>query len=455
MRRVIIAISVIALAAAIAPPAAASQSTIAFGVARTLTPADIAKRLGAVSPNYSVEIFPDYRSDWILCSTRNPSKPMVFSGMDTEIRVGFPRPGRIINPVNQSIFQFSTTEKARQAFETVQTRVKRCVDTVTDASDPTDEFQFSRTSAYSNGTVTAVPNVPTVFVNEDFTYTAGGSDDGNVSQDSFTTYSLVNDAIIAVSFQRSPIGSITKKERKGVDNTTAAAIRNYQRTSAPKPRSLQASYAYGVDHFITPRDVPAVLIRPKGASVGSTNLNAKQGRLFLCDPQGIQFSDDADTAPFVGINAARVEMSSNITNNKSKEVQQTVYGFATEKKARKAFTRMEKAAKGCTRTTTSTETGEGDGDGQPFSVTFERTYTNATDPAVTVNNVPSIALGSRLTVRENSTSQTSTSSSYGLLTLVGSNIMSLTFERENAVSAKQRAATQELANAAVKKWLAN
>jgi hypothetical protein len=455
MRKAIIIVSAIALTAVMAPPASATQSSIGFGVARTLTPGDIAKRLGAFSPGYSVEVFPNYTSDWQLCSTRNPNKPMVFGGMNTEIRAFFNRPSGTSTPVLQSILTFPSAQKAQEAFATVQTRVKRCTDTIVDKSEPGDEFVFERSSAYSHGTMNAVANTSTVYVFEDFTFTVGGPGAEVSSEDSFTTYSLVNDAILAVSFRRPAANTITNKERKGVENTTAAAIRNYQRRTPPKPRSLQSTYTFGVDHFITPKDVPVRLIRAKNAQIGSINLEDKRGRLFLCDPQNIQFSDDANTAPFIGITAARTEMKTSVTNNSGREVQQVAYDFGTNKKARKAFAAMQKEVTKCTGTTTSRESGEGDGDGQPFSVTFERTYTNASAPEVSVKNVPSIALGSRLVVKDDNSSESSTSSSYTLLTLTGSTVLSLTYERANNISAKQRTATQELAKTAIATWQKN
>ncbi len=437
MRRIAFAVlTVFALIVGVTAPAASAEprSDYVYGAEHMLAARDIASTLGDYLGTFDLEVWPDYRSDFTLCSTASGALTTI-SGTQTEFAGYYWRKddgerARVV----ESVYQFASVKAAANAFRTLQRKAVLCADMIED-TDEAGNVTF--VTVNSNGKLAAVAGVPTVYVHEDFTNVL---DDGKV-YDTFSTYSLVDDGIVQVSFRRDVDGSLTPAETQGVRATTRAAIRAWERSRAPARRSLAANYGYAVGHVISPADVPTTLGRQKLAR--PLRLSAQTDRIFLCDPQGIQYSDDSQTGPYVGITVPRIQVDNALQSRADPGVQQTVYEFPTVGAARSAFRSMQRQAVRCTGTTTTTSEGDG------TSVTIQRTYRAGREAAVKVAGVPSIVIAGSQLVTGPELDTPSESYSYKLLSLSRANIMVMEVSKSSAITSKERRSTQQLAQRAI------
>jgi hypothetical protein len=442
------------LAATIGAPALANPAkdtkAITFGVGHSLTPADVAPALGSYRSNYSVGIYRNYTSTWTLCSLNTSEGNSSFSGMDTELRVRMPRERKSSEQnLSQSIFQFSSAAKAKQVFTKVQRDVKRCRGEFTDSADfgaPEEATLWRNT--YTNGTLSAVSGVPTVYVNHDWTRTIGSTVVNRV--DEFATYSLVNDAIIGVLYSRSPDGQLSAKEREGARLTTKAAITNYQRTTGPKAGSIQSRFTQNFSALIDAQDIPNSLgSKWVDGGTGTTSLQSQRQRIWLCDPKNEQYGETANTTPFIGITAAPVQATTSFTSRTGRQagVSETILDFGTSQVARQAFTRMQQQAKRCDGVTRQNISGVGGESGEQWSGTTTLTY-RVGSPRIT-GNTASIAINATNAIAIPAGSAPQTSGQYTVYTLSGSRVVVITVSQGAPVSASQQSGAQELSKRAV------
>jgi len=443
-RQFIISLAGISLGAAtLASPSLATPpsdtDTVVFGIGHSLTPGNIAPSLGSYRAAYDGGAFRNYTSSWTACSFDSGDRFVAFSGMNTEIRLRFaPQKRASKQGMSQSIFQFPSQAAANRTFTKLQKDIKQCRGATSDAmgSDSPEDATLWRGN-YSNGTLNAVSGVPTVYVDYDWTRTIGSTVANRV--DEFSTYSLVGDAIIGVFYERSPEGKASAREREGARVTTRAAIRNYQRSTPPSPTSVQGRFARNTAAFVGPKDVPAAL--------GSRwvdqdiSLTATGDRIWLCDPDNIQFADPGTPGRFIGIKASPVQVSTSLEGPRN-DVGQGIYDFASVREANAAFTRMTSEAKRCSGTTRQNVSGVGGEDGQPFSGTITRTYQVAR-PSVS-GNAPSIAITFRQTSEIPTGSAPDTFGEYDVYTLDGARIVLVRVYESRPVSVQQRSAAHEL-----------
>lgn len=442
------AVAALALVASIQPALASERQAINAAVASSLTPANIAPGLGRYKPTFSGDIFRDYQSDWVLCSLRDPDRFVSFRGMDTEVRTFFaPRTAGSPQGVQQSQFLFSSARAAQREFDQLQRNAKQCTGSSTerfDGDDPGDSIEWQ--STLSNGTMRAVANIATITVENDWNRALGG--DVDLRQDEFSTYSRVGDAIIRVTYQRSPNGSLTVAERRAVRATTKAAIENYQRQAAPRAGSIQGRFANSTASLIEERDIPASLGSRKSLTPQDIRLTSGRDRIWLCDTEGTQFSDDAPSVPFAGITSNPVQVSSSYDRNRDGSISELILDFASAKRAERAFAQMRTQAKKCNGSFPEQIEGAGDGDGVPFSGVITRAFTT-TEKKVT-GSAPSIAIETQITSDIPAAGPATTSGLYQVLTLSGSRVVWVNFTSESPTTAKEKAGVEQLSVIAVR-----
>ena len=443
----IAAVTSLALIATGQPAQATERQSIDSAVASSLTPAKIEASLGRYKAAYSGQIFRNYGSDWTLCSLRDPDRFLVFSGMDTEVRTFFtPRSADSQQGVQQSQFLFASPAAAQRSFTKLQRNAKKCTGTSTeriDSDDAADSLEWQ--STLSNGTMNAVAGVATVTVENDWSRATGGEVD--FRQDEFSTYSRVGDAIIRVTYQRSPNGSLSSSERRGVQGTTKSAIEAYQRQSMPAAGSIQGRFARGVSALIDVSDIPASLGARKNFSAQDMRLDSQRMRIWLCDTEGKQFDDDAATAPFIGVTANPVQTSAEYDSNRGAGVTETIMDFASTQRAERAFAQMRSEAKKCTGSFPEQIDDVADDTGEVFSGVITRTFANS-EKKVT-GSAPSITIDSRITADIPAAGPATTTGAYDVLTLAGSRVVWVRFSTEQAINAKQKKGVEELSVSAV------
>jgi hypothetical protein len=443
-KRVFVAIAGLSVTvASLASPAIASPEAnakaVVFGIGHSLTPADIAPALGSYRAAYDGTAFRNYTSTWSVCSFDSGDRSVGFSGMNTEIRLRFvPQQRSSKQRMGQSIFQFSNPAAAKRTFAKLQKDVKGCRGTTTDAvgsDNPEDAILWS--GNYSNGTLNAVASAPTIYVDYDWTRTLGSTVANRV--DEFSTYSLVGDAIIGVFYQRTPDGKATAKEREGARVTTAAAIRNYQRSTPPKSTSVQGQFAANSAALVGQKEIPSTL--------GSRwvdqdiSLTATAEQIWLCDPDNIQFAEPGTTGRFIGIKASPVQVRTSVDGPRN-GVGQAIYEFKDARAASAAFSQMANQAKRCAGTTRQDVSGVSDEDGQPFSGSITRSY-QVTRPSVSANT-PSIAITLRQSVVIPAGSTPNVFGEYDIYTLDGARIALVQVYASRPISAQQRSGALDL-----------
>ena len=446
---VLAAAASLVLVAAGAPAHASDRQAIDRAVATSLAPGDIAPALGAYKATYSGTVFENYQSTWTVCTPSNPNRAASFEGMDTEVRIFFAKKNESSKQsTQQSLFLFATPAAAREAFTKAQTQSRRCTGSSTErieSDDPSDVIEWQ--STLSNSAMNAVSGVPTFTVTNDWTRAIGG--DVDVRQDEVNSFSLVNNAIIRVEYRRSPDGSPTKKEMRGLQATTKAAIENYQRQRAPRRGSVQARFATSTASLVGVRDIPASLGRQRAWNSEEMQLESGRDRIWICDPEGNQFSDEGATAAFAGITSNPVRVSASFDRNRDGSLSQVIMDFGSTQRAQRAFAELQTQAQKCKGTFTQNIEGAGDGDGEAFSGTLTRRYTVG-EKRIS-GSTPSITIENRLTSDIPVVGPPTTSGAYDVWTLSGSRVVWLVFTSEAPTTAKQRAGVEELTATAVGK----
>lgn len=444
----VVAAASFVLAALSQPAMASEREAIDAAVASSLTPASIAPSLGKYKAAYSADVYRDYQSDWTLCSLSDPDQFVVFGGMDTEVRTYFaPQSANTSRGVQQSQFLFASPSAAKLAFGKLQRNAKKCSGSsseLVDGDDPSGSIEWQ--STLTNGTVRAVPGVPTVTVQNDWTQALGGN--VNLRQDEFSTYSLVGEAILRVTYQRTPDGSLSGAERRGARITTKAAIEKYQRQVAPKAGSIQGRFANATASLIEVRDIPSSLGSKKSFRPEQIRLASDRARIWLCDTAGDQFSDDANTVPFAGITSNPVRVEAEYDRARTATVTEKILDFATAQRAERAFTQLRTQAKKCNGSFPETIDGASDDTGEAFSGVLTRTFT-AKEKKVT-GTTSSITIESQITSDIPVAGPATTTGAYEVLTLSGAQVVWVRFDAQSPTTAKQRTGVEQLSDAAVR-----
>lgn len=435
-------------ATALAVPAVASErQVIDRAIGHTLTPAAIAPALGKYKARYTGTALRGYKSTWSVCSLKNPSRFAGFEGMHTEVRMSFtPQRKGVPQGVAQSLFLFASPAEAMKTFQKLQRDIRRCSGSYSDRFDAGGDLgeRVSRAKV-SNGTMQAVPGITTLTVEND--WSTEWSDIPAFRQDEFGTYSLVNDAIVFVRYQRSPGGTVTASEKRGVQATTKAAVERYQSRFAPKSGSIQAAFAADSARSIDKRDIPASLGKQSAIKPGELFLTSARDRIWLCDLEGKRYSDDGDTAPFIGITSDPVTVSNYHSTGKGAYVQEVTLDFGTTQRAAKAFKDLRTQAKRCNGVSRQQVSGSDDETGEPYSGVITRNY--KVSEAAIAGALPSIVLDWQFTVQIPSTERPKPSGTYEVLTVQGSRVVWLTYGRDGVLSGTEKAGVRDLTQTAV------
>lgn len=425
------------------PAGASEREAIDRGVSHSLTPALIAPGLGSYSSTYGGTVYQNYTSTWTVCSLSNPDRSAGFEGMDTEIRLGFSAKDK--KSVSESLFLFSSAAAAKKTFTKLQRDIKKCSGTSLERNDLGGDLGVIEWQArVSHGTMNAVSGVPTLTVDNDWSNT---TDVSEFRQDEFSTYSLVDDAIVAVTYRRSPGGSASAGEKRGAQVTTKAAIEKYQGRLPVKTGSIQASYSRSTAALIDKSDVPTSLGASSTIKADQIDLESSKRRIWMCDPEGKQFSDEANTVPYIGITSNPVTVSSEYSAGKSGYVSEAIMDFGSMAKAEKAFADMQKQARSCNGTFTEQVSGTDDESGAPFSGTITRAI--SVSKADVAGSTPSIVIDSQTRVQVPATDPARSTSQYEVITLSGSRVVWMKYGKDNQIAAKQKASVRELAQTAV------
>lgn len=446
------AVAITAGMLAVPASAASNQEAITFGIGHSLTPADVAPALGRYRAPYDGQVYPNYRSTWSVCSLGLSGSGVGFDGTETEIRLRFiPVSAASKQNLSQSIFQFTSAAKAKNTFAKLQRDVRGCTGSFSTTPDPDAPANMPTwAGSYTNGTLNAAAGVPTIYVDYDWTRSLGNQVEDRVNE--YSTYSLVNNAIIGVFYQRTPDGKATAREREGARVTTRSAIGNYQRQAAPKAATIQGRFATNSAALLNPKDVPAAL--GKRWKIEDQRFDATRQRIWICDPRGVQFGDANDqparARDFYGVTADPAQVVRSLGGG-ANDIQQAIYDFGSSAKAKSAFTRLQRDAKRCNGTTVESFSGAGDGDGEPFAGTTSRTYRNAADPAVVVNGTPAISVDLRQVTAFTTGQPTGSFGVFGLWVLDGQRVVfvNLYGASGKTITNAQRAGVQELAKRAV------
>lgn len=421
------------------PATATERGAIDRGVARSLTPSLIASSLGNYGTDYDGSVYRNYKSTWTVCSLTSPDRSAGFEGMDTEIRLAFSAKNN--KGVSQSIFLFPSASAAQKTFTTLQRDVKKCSGSSTETNNFGDSAgTIEWKSRVTNGSMQAVAGVPTVTVDNDWSRTSDGT---TFRQDEFSTYSLVDDAIVAVTYRRSAGGSANSSEIAGVKATTKAAIEKYLGRLPVKAGSLQASYATNTASLIDKGDIPRTLGAQSTIKADQIDLMSGKRRIWLCDPKGQQFSDDSNKVSFIGITSDPATVSGEYSLGRSAGLTETILDFRSPSKASTAFSTMQKRVASCSGAFTETVSGNDDETGAPFSGTITRTY--GVTEADVAGKSASIVIDSRVQVQIPATDPGTVTSQYDVLTLAGSRVVWVTYNADNDISAKQKAAVRDVA----------
>jgi hypothetical protein len=222
---VLLAATAIAASAIVAAPSAVAYNKDAYTSAagRMLESKKIPKVLGT------------YRSD--LNFYASASRPQIYLCNTATANISVPGAKYVFganyenavkkSPKNVSfnIYQFSSSKSAINVFRTVERQAKRCTGSQSDSSTDDDGVTYSWQANLQNGKVkeVSVVGVQSVFVNAD--YESGSSDqDQKYLSDTYTLYTLVNDAIIATTFTNANESALTPAERKGVHQLAFNAV---------------------------------------------------------------------------------------------------------------------------------------------------------------------------------------------------------------------------------------
>lgn len=449
-RTVFVSLAAVALTAtSLAAPANASErQAIDRAIGHTLTPALIAPALGKYKVAYSGTAFRGYESTWGVCSLENPARSAGFKGMHTEVRMSFtPKRKGVPQGVGQSIFLFASSADASKTFQKLQRDVKRCSGSFTEREESGGSLgELIFQSKVSNGTMQAVPGITTLTVENDWSSEWSGA--SAFRQDEFATYSLVNDAIVLVRYQRSPGGSASAAEKRGAQATTKAAIERYQSRFAPKSGSIQATFAAGAARSLDRRDIPASLGKQSAIKPGELYVTSGRDRIWLCDLEGKRYTDDGDTAPFIGITSDPVTVSNYfMTGKNGRYVQEVILDFRSSQRAASAFKDLRAQAKRCNGIARQQISGSDDETGEPFDGVITRNY-KVSEKSI-AGTSPSIVLDWQFTVQVPSTEPARPSGTYETWTLQGSRVVWLYFGREGVVTAQEKAGAEQLTKTAV------
>jgi hypothetical protein len=136
-----------------------------------------------------------------------------------------PKQERSDKSVNVSVYQFASSTAAIKAFRSLEREAKKCTGKQTDSNTSDDGVTYSWSKNVTNGKVPSVKvvGVESIFINND--YESGSSDsDKTFLSDTYTVYSLVNDAVIGTSFYLDNASSLTKAQQRAANQLAFSAI---------------------------------------------------------------------------------------------------------------------------------------------------------------------------------------------------------------------------------------
>ncbi len=209
---------------AVAPSAVAyNKDAYAFAAGHMLESKDIPKALGTYRPAIDFNASGD-RPVMYLCSLK-----------DGNVRVGGAKFAFAANynntvrnsprQVNVTVYQYGSSKAAITGFRAVEREAKRCTGAQGDSNTSDDGVTFSWTSNLQNGKVkdVKVAGVESVFINSDYENGSTDSDQKFLS-DSYSVYTLVNNAIIVSLFNNNNANTLTPAERKGANQLAFNAV---------------------------------------------------------------------------------------------------------------------------------------------------------------------------------------------------------------------------------------
>lgn len=212
---------------AVAPSAVAyNKDAYAFAASHMVESKSIPKALGTYRPAMFFNASGD-RPEMYLCSLKDGKDGNVrvrgaryaFSADYTNTVRTSPR------QVNINVYQFASSKAAITGFRAVEREAKRCTGSQSDSNTSGDGVTFSWTSNLQNGKVkgVTVAGVESVFINSDY---ANGSTDSDQKflSDSYSVYTLVNDAIIVSLFINNNETTLTRAERRGANQLAFNAV---------------------------------------------------------------------------------------------------------------------------------------------------------------------------------------------------------------------------------------
>jgi hypothetical protein len=215
----------LALGVVAAAPAVAAYDKKAYSYAAThmVEAKQIPKALGTYKPGIFFNASTGAQEIY-LCSVGDTD--IRIRGAKMNFMAGYAsKQDRSDKSVNVSVYQFASSSAAIKAFRALERESKKCTGKQADSSTSDDGVTYSWTKNVTNGKVPSVTivGVESIFINND--YESGSSDsDEKFLSDTYTVYSLVNDAVVATSFYLDNASSLSKAQQRAANLLAFRAV---------------------------------------------------------------------------------------------------------------------------------------------------------------------------------------------------------------------------------------
>lgn len=221
MKKLVAAGAAALIAVGMAAPAQAyDRDGYAYAASHMIGYTDIPKSLN-VKRGASFNANPSHGKNYV-CSSE--SKTVEYAGGVHQFSMGYE--GRKSAGVNVNVTQYATASKAIKAFDQLKKGLKECAGSKSGSQTFDDGSTDSWSSLTTTGNVplVTVAGVQSVFQNQNYDDVTTGEYGGRYTSDTYTVYTLVDDAIINTNFYTGSELNMTTKQRKAVNQVAFNAV---------------------------------------------------------------------------------------------------------------------------------------------------------------------------------------------------------------------------------------
>jgi hypothetical protein len=219
------ALSTVAVSLVVAAPAQAyDRDAYVYAAGHMVRSGDIPAALGDFGQRMSFNASPSGNTLY-LCAIGEKEVTAPGGAYSYSAYFNEPQKGGNGNSLSTSVTTYASAQKAISAFETLQKRITNCKGATTQTWSDDDGTTETSSSLTTNGKVPAVTEVgvESVFVNQNYLSTSSDSSE-RYSNDQYTVYTLLNDAILSTTYNTGNLENIPTKLRKKVNEVAFVAI---------------------------------------------------------------------------------------------------------------------------------------------------------------------------------------------------------------------------------------